>query len=405
MSVFLLFFFFVAIAWVYLDFPSILIIFMCLILDLATMSLAYDKVIPSPKPNRWNLRKLIVIATVMGLVSGALNLIFLGFLTSNTGGLGTLQRGTSTRCQIGNTHHGDAGCLPDFVSGGACAGFVNPSMSNPTALANLAAWYIQLYPLCAVQCGTTPPPPHGCVSSAFLAYLSIEHSTYNTTYPYYQKTVPDDYDFSQHPWKLSDTPYTSAVINTIMFLCLCLTCNFAVFSCRTEDAFFKRRPGYVLLTIISSEMLISSLVAALIRTYDFWDVQVDEENIRLSGIDGGYVLAAWLFALVLFLLMEGSKMATYRLYNLANHKKVMAEKRRRQMEETRRRLTLSQQHSTERRATMDRAHGAGAASAGGHGGHGVTQPTQRKATWDKPAAKNQGLKQPLLDGGAGDSEL
>ena len=40
MSVYLLTFFFVAIAWADLDFPTLLIILMCLILDLSTMSLA-----------------------------------------------------------------------------------------------------------------------------------------------------------------------------------------------------------------------------------------------------------------------------------------------------------------------------------------------------------------------------
>ena len=91
MSIFLLTFFLIAIIWAHFDFPPLLIIIMCLVLDLSTMSLAYDKVIPSPYPNQWNLRRIIYIATVMGLICAFGCVIFLSMLRNNKASLGTLQ--------------------------------------------------------------------------------------------------------------------------------------------------------------------------------------------------------------------------------------------------------------------------------------------------------------------------
>lgn len=94
MSVFLLLFFFIAISSVDFRFPPVLIIFMCLILDLATMSLAYDKVFPSAKPNQWKLLRLILLASVIGLSAAMVNLIFLSLLLNGSSGLSTLQHET-----------------------------------------------------------------------------------------------------------------------------------------------------------------------------------------------------------------------------------------------------------------------------------------------------------------------
>eukprot|EP00052_Salpingoeca_macrocollata_P018415 m.151278 g.151278 ORF g.151278 m.151278 type:complete len:1020 (-) comp20689_c3_seq1:90-3149(-) len=388
MSVLLLFFFFVAIAWVYLDFPTILIIFMCLILDLATMSLAYDKVIPSPKPNRWDLRKLITIATVMGFVAGVLNIILLSFMANNSAHMSNLQEGVSTHCSVGQGHDS---CVDEFVVGGRCNQFFAYTSSNKTLMTS----FIQLYPLCA-KSGS------GGLSSIVQGVFNNDLASTATTnvYPFFpagKSSVPDVFSLHAHPWKLSDLPYSSAVINTVMFLALCLTCNFAVFSCRCEDLFFKRRPGYVLLAIISTEMLVSTLVAALIRDYPFWDPDQDEKNIRLTGVDGRYVLADWLFAAVLFLFLEGAKMATYKVYELANHRKLQEEAVRKQREENRRRMTM-----TGRRPTLERSGTASSSHAHGHGGA-----APRRTTYEKQKAPTgqDALHQPLLDANAGDSEL
>ena len=93
-------------------------------------------------------------------------------------------------------------------------------------------------------------------------------------------------------------PYSSAVENTVMFLQLCLTTQLAVLSARVDGWFFIRRPGYVLLSIITTEMICTTIVAAAMRDYPFWYPNSNVDTIRMTAIDGKYIAACWLFAIV-----------------------------------------------------------------------------------------------------------
>jgi hypothetical protein len=71
-------------------------------------------------------------------------------------------------------------------------------------------------------------------------------------------------------WDPRTFPYSSAVVNTCVFLLLCLVTQMSVLSARVDGWFFTRRPGYVLLSIISVEMICTTITAAFMRAYPFW---------------------------------------------------------------------------------------------------------------------------------------
>eukprot|EP00047_Mylnosiga_fluctuans_P001399 m.220119 g.220119 ORF g.220119 m.220119 type:complete len:1059 (+) comp10313_c0_seq1:1841-5017(+) len=409
MSVFLLIFFFISISWANFNFPPVLIIFMCLILDLATMSLAYDKVFPSAKPNRWQLIRLILVASVIGLVAAAANLIFLALVLNNNSGLAKVQVGASTVCgagQIGNT----PGECTD-VSNTICA----PLLSNLNNQ-DLVLGLLNVHPLCAltkVSNGTVIN--YGAMQyGPALATITLNRFNPQLTVPrtlapfiaavnYGYNKVPKEFNMAQHPYTLDDFPYTSAVVNTLLFLTLCLSSQFSVFACRVDGWFFTRRPGYVLLSIISTEMFFTSIVAAFFRDFPYWDTNCGGGLVRLTGLVGNYIGIGWLFGLIVFAVMELGKVATYKLMNVYDSKEIEHARVVHEQEERRRRMTAA---FTERRATLERGNTrSGTASKYAAPHHpSSTGLQQRAGTFGKKPAHGVDLQQPLLSGG-GDSDL
>lgn len=394
LSVFLLLFFFIAIAWSYLNFPPVLIIFMCLILDLATMSLAYDKVFPSAKPNRWALMRLIFIASIIGCVGAAANLILLGLLINDNAGLASLQVGRSTICSVGYLGNTNGECQQGNFCPKLLADIVSPTNANYQIAAELL---LNLHPLCALA-GVATETQY----DSALRQVSTNH--YNRMvgsdigqyafhlYPAGYGRVPDYFNLARAPYTLSDFPYSSAVINTFMFLCLCLTSQFAVYACRVDGWFFTRRPGYVLLAIISSEMFFTTIVAAFFRDFPYWDTNPGNALVRLTGLTGNYIGVGWLFGFIVFFCMEFGKIACYKFLDILNEREIAKERQLHEMEVRRRRMTTTQQI---RRETLARS---GTASR-------PANTTSTGATVHRgTVGKKTELQQPLLVG-AGDSEL
>lgn len=292
MSVFLLTFFFVAIVWVGLDFPTLLIVLMCLILDLATMSLAYDKVIPDPKPNKWNLRRICILAVIIGIVAVAGSLIFLSLMRTNFLGMGTWQQGMKTRCSYGESYKsGKTQCGTENVY------FKNVSATDVFPLPNClpTPWDSKNMYCTAAELNPTPIPLGNLVTMEDWKNVGAK--------------VPPNYNLEDDLWSARTFPYSSAVENMALFLQLCLSCNGALFSARVNDWFFKRRPGVVLTTIMGSEALITSLLAYFYPAFQFWDPNIHNQNyIRLTGLNWRYILFIWVYTIIVFFFMEGTKM-------------------------------------------------------------------------------------------------
>lgn len=88
------------------------------------------------------------------------------------------------------------------------------------------------------------------------------------------------------------------------------------------DFFFRRRPGYVLLTIVAAEMAIITIIVAAIPVFPFWDThQQDENQVRLTKISGSLIGAVWLYSICLFLVLEGIKYAVYTLVKIKDDAK------------------------------------------------------------------------------------
>lgn len=428
MSVFLLIFFFISISWAYLNFPPVLIIFMCLILDLATMSLAYDKVFPSAKPNRWRLSRLIIIATVIGLVAAAANLIFLALVINNNSGMGTVQQGTRTVCQVGQTGNTNGECED---AGPMCKPLLKSLVSTDSTVSGSAAVaLLNLHPLCAVSDWAVTamsktaaaaentysnalksvgaPGTTGNIFSTLNGYQAMANGFH--LFPVGTNSIPTWFNIGAHPYTLSDFPYSSAVVNTLMFLVLCLSSQFSVFACRVDGWFFSRRPGYVLMTIIFSEMFFTSIVAAFFRDFPYWDTNPGGNLVRLTGLTGNYVGIGWLFGFIVFACMELGKMVTYRLLEVYDEKEIKKEKILHEQEERRRRLAEEEKirrNTLQRMGTMPRTATASRGAHGGHGGaaaaaapSGTATLHQRAGTFGK---KGKELQTPLL--GAGDADL
>lgn len=119
---------------------------------------------------------------------------------------------------------------------------------------------------------------------------------------------------------------------------LCLTTQLSVLSARVDGWFFTRRPGYVLLTIISIEMICTTITAAAMRAYPFWYPNVEEKKVRLTALDGRYIGTCWLFAILIFLVMEVAKYAVYYMIELNRVKEIQHEKRVKLKAELRRRM-------------------------------------------------------------------
>jgi len=88
---------------------------------------------------------------------------------------------------------------------------------------------------------------------------------------------------------------------------------------------------------------------------------------------------------------------------MASHRRLSHEKKRLQLEETRRRMTLT---GVARRNTVS-APRSGTQSGGATQRRPTNQNTERKQTWDSKKSGKDNLQQPLLEGlgTPGDSEL
>merc|ERR1711918_38402 len=97
--------------------------------------------------------------------------------------------------------------------------------------------------------------------------------------------------------------------NGVIFMVLCLTAQFAVFSARVRGPAWERRPGYLLISVVLSEAAGVSIVGALMEKYPFWDTTVpsQEEHMMLTTVSGAYVGFAWLWAAVTLIFMEVAK--------------------------------------------------------------------------------------------------
>lgn len=385
MSVYLLTFFFVAIAWADFDFPPLVIIFMCLILDLSMMSLAYDKVVPSALPNKWNLTKIIGIAIVLACVAAAGSLLFLSFLRSGHEftGVSTWQQGKDIECgypyvthsgvridegnpnghcfQNGtivtgstlNVEFADSKCTQNFKDDYTSKG-VNLKVFESLSILNH-----QLAP--AIQF----PLPFSCHSLTDNSNDKPSHChNINREAVYYYepnlKKIPtvgyldgwnntnanpdSDLGYSTESGANAHFdpryfPYSSAVENSIMFLQLSLSSLFTVLSARVDGWFFIRRPGYVLLAIISTVMVVITFAVGVMRAYPFWFPNINYKFIRLTAVDGRYIGLAWLFSILLFLFMECAKWVVYKTIELQRINEIAARKRMRLKEELRRRMT------------------------------------------------------------------
>eukprot|EP00041_Stephanoeca_diplocostata_P023697 m.587834 g.587834 ORF g.587834 m.587834 type:complete len:1039 (+) comp22358_c0_seq2:242-3358(+) len=365
MSAYLLLFFFVAIAWADLDFPPLLIILMCLILDLSTMSLAYDKVIPSALPNKWNLTKIIIIAVVMACVATAGTLLFLSGLRNNTFGMSTWQRGHNVRCHAWDELNRDGECnnIDQHLKN-------NNTVTNPYRVFPLPG----SMDVCSALFKTSKPQTcdmfklSPCANQSTLSscgndrslndWVYFDNSSKIPSYGYagFNKTVHTSghkaglpplpalgYSTESGDQKLFDPrsfPYSSAVENTAIFLLLCLTTQLSVLSARVDGWFFTRRPGYLLLSIISTEMIFTTITAAFMRNYPFWYPNPTEGKIRLTGLDGKYIGACWLASIVIFLVMEIAKYAVYCAIELSRTNEIQREKRTKLKQELRRRMSV-----------------------------------------------------------------
>ena len=438
MSVYLLFFFFIAIAWADFDFPPLLIILMCLILDLSTMSLAYDKVVPSALPNRWNLTKIIGVAIVMGVVATLGSLLFLSFMRNNTFGMGVWQRGMHVDCPYQQLKYVNGttvdartanilfGSQDQFqavqISGGEKD---DGSCSAKTwKFASVSGRQMIHFPMagsfaanrqgngCCVQEGA-PNPQAGCTSPYKTIHDLPQHCAGQKWSPYIQNyfqpgatTVPHvgwplgydaanpgqsmlGYSTESGDDALYDPrtfPYSSAVENTVMFLQLCLTTQLAVLAARVDGWFFIRRPGYVLLSIISTEMVLTTIVAAAMRDYPFWYPNSSTGTLRLTAIDWKYIGACWLFSICLFLVMECAKWSVYKMIEINRTNELAATKRMKLKEELRRRMA--------RRTPGFRA--ASASAGGGSLAPRSTSMASRGGSVVTPRAQGDELNEPLL---------
>jgi len=411
MSVYLLSFFFVAIAWADFDFPPLIIIFMCLILDLSMMSLAYDKVVPSALPNKWNLAKIIGIAIVLALVAAFGSLLFLSFLRNNSFGMGVWNRGMVVDCGYPYAYDSagvkilparglaiiaksvKCGDLDPYQGGceGTTYSFTGAAYSDDDSLDDQYSdtWGDApqvVYPLPAsraqYQCDTHNRDPE-CGGVNFATYVGANKALAGLYYYIPgDKTIPhvgypngymgknDDYTSSMLGYSTEsgatalfdprNFPYSSAVENSVMFLQLSLCSLFTVLSARVDGWFFIRRPGYVLLGIISSVMVIITITVGVMRPYPFWFPNTDHNTIRLTAVDGKYIGVAWLYTIVLFLCMECAKWVVYKAIELNRTNELAATKRMKLKEELRRRMTR-------RTAGYRTSIGSGSVNGGGSG--------------------------------------
>lgn len=429
MSVYLLTFFFTAIAWADLSFPTLLIILMCLILDLSTMSLAYDKVIPSPLPNKWNLPKIIGVACVMGVVATLGSLFFLGAMRNNYFSMAVWQRGMPTKCSAWNVGDAKGNCmLSKDLTNSAAQLFAGEAIHTDKDRNPYRVWptpssmnYCNVTSLSALGngiCGITGSTADAFVSSAstgnnpptdlvtlnsfvyfpnlnsvpHFGYAGFDSKTYASGAPGQQELSILGYSTesgNQALWDPRYFPYSSAVENTALFLLLCLVTQLSVLSARVDGWFYTRRPGYVLLSIVSTEMICTTIVAAVMRPYPFWYPNIPSQPmVRLTAIDGRYIGVCWLWAILVFLVMEVAKYMVYYGIELSRTREIQEAKRSKLKQELRRRMTS---------VASNRTH---TASSGGGGASGLAPQAIGARTYSTKGAKGKDaeLAQPLLSG-------
>eukprot|EP00051_Salpingoeca_urceolata_P026279 m.476726 g.476726 ORF g.476726 m.476726 type:complete len:1040 (+) comp20629_c0_seq1:402-3521(+) len=399
LSVFLLTFFFAAIIWARLNFPSAIIIVMCVVFDLATMSLAYDKVVPSPLPNKWNLTKIITIATTVGIVGVAGGLVFLAFMRDDVLGLAEYQRGMKTPCSYGEYFDSGAGCTDSLYLGtGQVAGTtgVKGGWCQDFASQDDFATHPDIYKMFVWG----PCPTEEQLNNKALYGTPTDPADrWTKLRAYYNKFgnhVPDDYTVKEDSiYKPEMFPYSQATENTAVFLVVSLIAQFGVFITRVDTWFWTRRPGYVLLAIMFGEMILTTIVVAAMRDFQFWSPMVKDPGtyIRLTKLNGRYIGIGWVYAIVIGLIMELAKIGAYKAWDLFDYRAIEKKQRLKVMEESRRRMTLV---DNRRRQTM----------AGMQRGMSVSESVRKRVDTDKrsgtinkrsnTATKGDALTQPLL---------
>ena len=69
--------------WAYeFDFPPFMVLIMAILNDGTIMTISRDRVVPSPQPDAWNLKRLFSRAIVMGAVQALATIIFFHLLFS-----------------------------------------------------------------------------------------------------------------------------------------------------------------------------------------------------------------------------------------------------------------------------------------------------------------------------------
>jgi len=152
--------------------------------------------------------------------------------------------------------------------------------------------------------------------------------------------------------------------------------------------FFTRRPGYVLLTIVATQMIATTIVAGTIRAYPFWNPNQGETMIRLTAIDGNYIGACWLFSIIVFLIMECAKFGIYKILYWQDFDRIKATQRTKLKEDMRRRMTSS-------RATRS---GTSSMPSQDLKPTSVAQARAMSSARPRVATADKGLRQPLLAG-------
>eukprot|EP00912_Choanoflagellata_sp_UC4_P001960 UC4_evm1s1259 len=362
LSIFLLTFFFVAIVIARMDFPS-------------TLILAYDKVIPNEKPDKWKLKRIIIIGTVLGLVAVIGGLIALSFLQTDSFGLGTANQGVSTleesigckpffdvlenQCKKGDdekaidytvrTPNGPLLCkgLPKenpfachfphcyipsafFIRNGLCKDLPIWDEQNPEVIEAIYTFDNN----CQYKQGTSAMSDNGgCKAVPRKEDVSGCSASQKLT----QRTCTG-YDMSAPQWGGGNEaeesflagrfPYSHAVENGVMFMVLCLIAQFAIFSARVRGPAWERRPGYLLVGVVLSEAAGVTLVGALMEKYPFWDTTVpsQEEHMMLTTVSGAYIGFAWLHAALTLVVMELAKVALLAFFHANDQKDIEKEK-------------------------------------------------------------------------------
>mmetsp|Transcript_37714 Transcript_37714/g.97298 ORF Transcript_37714/g.97298 Transcript_37714/m.97298 type:complete len:982 (-) Transcript_37714:2113-5058(-) len=240
-------FFILILVW-HINFPTVVIIVMAVLFDLAVLTIGYDFVRPSNLPDRWRLLVIILISVAMALTGVAGVVVTIALIYNNRANLGTLQQGHS-------------------------------NVNNMTVPDTFQVRYYDI---------NFPEKTPG--------FTSLGTWRYNYRGGYLD--VANVYD--------------QAVINTCVLLLLSLVNQMAVFTARTKRFFFQRRPGYLLLGTMLAQMALSTLVCAFWPAVPLTGVPgITSDYFLLTGLSGKYIGVLWLASIIIFLCQELVKMAIW----------------------------------------------------------------------------------------------